>query len=39
MPTTSQVEVIKTAYHGYKTDNLHGCVLTKLMKLPAWVSR
>ena len=30
IPTTSQVEVIKAAYHTYKTDNLSSCVLTKL---------
>ncbi len=30
IPTTSQVEVIKAAYHTYKTDNLTSCVLTKL---------
>lgn len=30
IPTTSQVEVIKAAYHTYKTDNLNSCVLTKL---------
>lgn len=30
IPTTSQVEVIKSAYHTYKTDSLSGCVLTKL---------
>jgi flagellar biosynthesis protein FlhF len=30
LPTTSQVEVIKSAYHTYKTDNLECCVLTKL---------
>ena len=30
IPTTSQVEVIKAAYHTYKTDNLNCCVLTKL---------
>ncbi len=30
IPTTSQVAVIKAAYHTYKTDNLQCCVLTKL---------
>ena len=30
IPTTSQVEVIKAAYHSYKTDNLSCCVFTKL---------
>ncbi|ARN75425.1 flagellar biosynthesis protein FlhF [Oceanicoccus sagamiensis] len=30
IPTTSQAEVIKAAYHTYKTDNLSSCVLTKL---------
>lgn len=30
IPVTSQVEVIRAAYHSYKTDNLASCVLTKL---------
>lgn len=30
LPTTSQLQVIKAAYHTYKTDNLAACVLTKL---------
>lgn len=30
IPTTSQAQVIKAAFHTYKTDNLHACVLTKL---------
>lgn len=30
LPTTSQGEVIRAAYHTYKTDNLTHCVLTKL---------
>jgi flagellar biosynthesis protein FlhF len=30
VPTTSQVAVIKSAFYSYKTDNLSGCVLTKL---------
>ncbi|WP_101760498.1 flagellar biosynthesis protein FlhF [Oceanicoccus sp. KOV_DT_Chl] len=30
LPTTSQVEVIRAAYHTYKTDSLDHCVLTKL---------
>lgn len=30
LPTTSQPEVIKAAYHSYKTDNLSCCILTKL---------
>lgn len=30
LPTTSQVAVIKSAYYTYQTDNLCGCVLTKL---------
>lgn len=30
LPATSQVAVIKSAYYTYQTDNLTGCVLTKL---------
>jgi flagellar biosynthesis protein FlhF len=30
IPTTSQEQVIKAAFHTYKTDNLAACVLTKL---------
>jgi len=30
IPTTSQSDVVRTAYHTYKTDNMKHCVLTKL---------
>lgn len=30
LPSSSQVAVIKAAYHSYKTDNLSACVITKL---------
>lgn len=30
LPSTSQCQVLKAAYHTYKTDNLKGCVITKL---------
>lgn len=30
LPTTSQPQVLKAAYHHYKTDNLAACILTKL---------
>ncbi|MEH6556584.1 MAG: flagellar biosynthesis protein FlhF [Oceanicoccus sp.] len=30
IPTTSQSDVVRTAYHTYKTDNMTRCVLTKL---------
>lgn len=30
IPTTSQSDVVRAAYHTYKTDNMKHCVLTKL---------
>ncbi len=30
VPATSQASVVKAAYHTYKTDNLAGCIVTKL---------
>ena len=30
LPTTSQPQVLRAAYHHYKTDNLAACILTKL---------
>lgn len=30
LPTTSQGQVLKAAYHSYKTDNLRYCILSKL---------
>ena len=30
IPTTSQPDVVRSAYHTYKTDNMNRCVLTKL---------
>jgi|TARA_B110000879_G_scaffold172175_1_gene223507 flagellar biosynthesis protein FlhF len=30
IPTTSQSDVVRSAYHTYKTDNMNRCVLTKL---------
>ncbi|WP_339668406.1 flagellar biosynthesis protein FlhF [Dasania marina] len=30
LPTTSQPQVLRAAYHHYKTDNLTACILTKL---------
>ena len=30
IPTTAQAQLIKVAFHAYKTDNLAACILTKL---------